>query len=324
MTSWIGTRRSVRWLRWREVQGRLIIVANAGRSGSTFLFRRLQEAANGGAYVAHEDIPVQVSRPRKFNRAYDPKSVQAALNDPKLKIYLNRWKEITATRDVIETGWTCYHLLPVLHKVFGHALRVVVLHRDPWSVALSRASMGNYHPRTWYDEAHEVSPFDVRSIAPHYSAIWAEMNHAEKCLFWWYVVYEEVLEFLSRNPDIEHHFLASEEMFRGEGFAHLSEFLKISLHRNQSTMGDDGRNEVNRFLTETFPITDEHQQFARHSGINQFAAEQFGYIFSSERISTLALKYQLPPGPMPHLRHSIDFWTWRRRIGRILRLYGGK
>src|SRR5690606_41364506 len=60
------------------------------------------------------------------------------------------------------------------------------------SVALSRANMGNYHPETFYDDAHEVSPFDANSIAPEYSEFWHEMNHVEKCLFWWFICYREI------------------------------------------------------------------------------------------------------------------------------------
>ncbi len=206
----------------------ITIVANAGRSGSTYLANLLRTSAGAHVYVAHEDIPVQISRPRYYNRAYDAERKQKIIHDPELKPYFDAWKEIAEERAIIETGWTACHLLPILKEIFGEHLQIIILHRDPWSVALSRANMGNYHPETFYDDAHEVSPSDTHTIAPEFSGLWPSMNHAEKCLYWWFVCYREIIEFVEANSDVPTFFLSAKELFASETQrAALCQFLGL-------------------------------------------------------------------------------------------------
>lgn len=298
-----------------RTSGRLTIVANAGRSGSTFLWQLLQanKAANS---VFHEDIPVQVSLPRRFNRAYSREDRARVLASGELKAYLDRWKGLLEHGDLIETGWTACHLLPV----FQDRLQVVILHRDPWSVALSRANMGNYHDMTWYDDCHEVSPYDPNNIASDYADLWPSMNHAEKCLFWWFVVYKEIDEFI-RNvdgvPSIE---ISAQALFQGNGVSYLSNFLGKPLDKEPNK----GRNSVQRFMLETFPISDEHLAFSRHSRVNAFARERFGYEFDMTKLEQQSQKYRLPKGAMPRIRHAIDYWSRRRRLGQAVRSLTGR
>ena len=49
---------------------KITLIVNAGRSGSTFLANILNANFASKCYIAHEDIPVQVSKPRLYNRAY--------------------------------------------------------------------------------------------------------------------------------------------------------------------------------------------------------------------------------------------------------------
>lgn len=49
---------------------RLIIVASASWSVSTLIYNALKNASIG-ARIFHEDIAIQVSRPRIYNHAYD-------------------------------------------------------------------------------------------------------------------------------------------------------------------------------------------------------------------------------------------------------------
>ena len=182
---------------------------------------------------------------------------------------------------------------------------------------MSRASMGNYHPRTWYDNVHEVAPDDPRSIAPHYLSVWAGMNHVEKCLYWWYVVYREIFEFLQRYPDTPHSIIASEDIFSGHGADVVAEFIGLPYRPGSAIDDNTNQNRVAQFLAETFPIVDEFERFERHQEINEFAKRKFGYLFSSTEIASMAEKYRLRPGIMPQIRHSIDFWTWRRRPVRL-------
>ena len=296
----------------------LIIVANAGRSGSTFLYHLLKDNLGDSVCLYHEDIPVQVTKPREFNQAFDDYRISEILADKELGDYLKRWKSELLKRDVIETGWTSYHLLPILRHLFADQLKVIVLYRDPWSVAMSRASMGNYHRRTWYDHAHEVSPTDPYAIAPDYPIAWDSMNHAEKCLYWWYVVYQEIDTFLQRGPSIFHAEISSEALFNGSALlkieAALSSSTKLKMPINKA-----GQNEIHSFMRETFPLGNEHKYFARHSLINSYAESRFGFVYDESRIEDNAEKYRLPNNLPSKLRYQTRFWTARRSLGQLLR-----
>jgi len=295
---------------------KLTIVANAGRSGSTYLYSLLKNSLAENVYVAHEDIPVQVSKPRVYNRAYSKKRIAEVLGDSLLFDYIKRWKEELINRDVIETGWTCYHLLPVFAEVFGDALQVVVLHRNPWGVALSRANMGNFHPYSWYDDSHEVSPFDRYTIAPEFQEIWGSLNHAEKCLYWWYVVYREVDEFLEKNPTSPSITISSNAIFRGDNLV-LENFISHKISSISSNVNET--NPVSNASRETYPIIDEYKSFSNHQIINQYAKDRFNYDLRDFDLEKMAEKYAIPDKPISRIRNKTRYWVYRREIGRSIK-----
>ena len=287
------------------------LVVNSGRSGSTFLEYLLKENYGTDAYIAHEDIPVQISRPRMFNRAYQQERIRNVLGDERISPYLEQWRKSFGERSVIETGWTAYHLLPVLYHVFRENFMYVILHRDPVSFALSRAVMGNYHPLTFYDHAHEVSPFDEFSVAPHYGNLWQSMNHFEKCMYWWYVVYREAYEFKERHPEVPCMEIASKDLFSGWGMEWILGFLGLEPAKLKRT--DVTKNELPRFCLETFPITDEWKAYTRHPEILDFA-EKLGYSFDDDKIARQAGKYRLPKGIGPRIRRATGYWRHKSKL----------
>jgi hypothetical protein len=292
------------------------LVLNAGRSGSSFLAWLLKANHPGERLVLHEGIPVQISQPRFHNRAYEPTRLRAALDDSSLAPLLDDWEKKLESTSIIETGWTAYHLCPVLHHLFSERFRLVILHRDPVSFAFSRANMGNYHPRTFYDDAHEVSPFDAHSIVPEFQTRWASMNPFEKCLYWWFVVYREAFEFVEKNPAVPHLTLPASDLFSFRETEKLTRFLgfdDIRLPRR-----DVPKNELPRFAKETFPVRDEWRAWNRHPQILCFA-ESLGHGFDHADIEAQAAKYRLPHGPGPRLRHAIGWWRWKHRLKSFLR-----
>jgi hypothetical protein len=56
------------------------LVLNAGRSGSSFLTSVLEANWRLAAHILHEGIPVQVTKPRVHNRAYEPAQLESALS----------------------------------------------------------------------------------------------------------------------------------------------------------------------------------------------------------------------------------------------------
>jgi len=293
----------------------LTLVINAGRSGSTFLAHFLKKHYTQERYIAHEDIPVQISKPRLYNRAYTPARCEEVLAGKALAHFFDKWKYELKSRSVIETGWTAYHLCPILFHIFKERFRYVILHRDPVSFAYSRASMGNYHDNTFYDDAHEVSPFDRHSIAPQYKGLWASMNHFEKCMFWWYVVYLEAYEFRTIYPEVPSLEIKAGSLFSFECLPELLKFLGLSEAGCPSY--DVPRNELAKFMRESFPIQDEWKAFERHDEILAFA-NSMGYSLTYEQIQKQSKKYALPNGLGAKVRYSLNYWKLKSQVAALL------
>jgi hypothetical protein len=292
------------------------LVLNAGRSGSTYLAHLLKSNYSESCLVLHEDIPPQITKPRVHNRAYRDDQFNAVMEDSSLSARLATWKKELSETSIIETGWTAYHLCPVLNRLFGDQFRMVVLHRDPVSFAFSRASMGNYHPKTFYDSAHEVSPFDSNSINPQYKSLWSSMNHFEKCMFWWFTVYKEAEEFRYKYPQVPYLEIRADDLFSGSRLNELLSFF--GLKPSGLNVRDAPRNELPLFMRETFPIHDEWRQYLRHTTIIEFA-ERLGYRFEDCEIQRLAAKYKLPETWPAKLRHYTGFWRIRTTIAKPIK-----
>lgn len=241
------------------------LVLNAGRSGSSFLENILKANFAPDCYIAHEDIPVQVSKPRYYNRAYTPNRINELLKDDSLMAYLDKWQSELENRPVIETGWTAYNLCPLLLHVFKDKFQIILMHRDPVSFAFSRANMGNYHINTFYDDAHEVSPYDKYSIAPQKKNIWHKMNHFERCMYWWWVVYQEGLEFIELHSEVPHIQVKSNDIFSFQRLNEILEFMQL----DPSKLGEKkvNRNPLAQFMRESFPIKEEWRNYANHPDI---------------------------------------------------------
>jgi len=290
------------------------LVVNAGRSGSTFLAHLLRSNFPD-KYVAPEDLSAKQTQPRRYNRAYEESRINNILKDENLEHQISIWKSKLSESSVIETGWTCYHLLPVLHNVFGEKFRYVILHRNPISVALSRASMGNYHPKSFYENSHEVCPFDEFSIAPDYKSRWLEMNHFEKCLYWWYVTYLEAEEFHEKHPEVPCFTISTSDLFRLNEIDSLLEFFGVYGQLNDTYAP---KNEREKHAQESFPVKNEWRRFNSHPRILRFA-ERMGYAFDKVEIEKEAAKYFLPKGFGPMLRHSLNYWHFRSKLKKLLR-----
>jgi hypothetical protein len=281
------------------------LVLNAGRSGSTFLYKLLSQNFGDDCYVCHEDIPVQISKPKVYNRQFEKHEIDALKEDAKLMTYIAKWQDELKQRHVIETGWTSYHLAPLLKDIFKEKFQIIILHRDPISFAFSRANMGNYHENTFYTSHHEVSPFDVNSIVPEYQNKWNNMNHFEKCMFWWYTVYKEAFEFKSKNPEVPCLILKSKELFNFSRFDEVLTFL--NLNSAKLINKEVSKNELAQFMRETFPLNNEWSNYHVHKEILKFAND-LDYVFNENDIVKLSEKYKLPRGLMPLIRYKTKYW----------------
>lgn len=175
--------------------------------------------------------------------------------------------------------------------------------------------MGNYHKRTWYDDAHEVSPFDRKTIAPGFGSCWKSINHVEKCFFWWYVCYREIIEYTEIFPETLK-LLLSFDAFLNDKLKcdEMLNFLNIE-SQEFSNLKVHGRNSRHRFMRETFPIHSEWKSLLNHEEISDFAEKNFSCTITYEELQEIARRYYLPNGLMPLLRYKTRFWEHRRRVG---------
>jgi len=291
---------------------KLTLVVNAGRSGSTFLEGILRANYAEVCYIAHEDIPVQISKPRKYNRAYSQERIHLILKDPEILKYLKYWEKQLETKPVIETGWTAYHLCPVLEYYFKERFQVIIMHRDPLSFAFSRANMGNYHNNTFYDNAHEVSPFDEFSIFPEKKSQWHTMNHFEKCMFWWTVVYKEGLEFIQKKNLTPHLLVKSKDVFSFKETESLLSFM--GLNPEILKIKEVSRNELALFMRETFPVQEEWKEYIKHEDVLKFAQQLGEYNYVFDDVEKMSLKYKLPNGVISNLRFRFKYWKIKAKL----------
>lgn len=294
------------------MMNKFTLVLNAGRSGSTFLQQILKANYASECYIAHEDIPVQISKPRIYNRAYSTSRISEILKDDSLIPYLDKWQAELQKHPVIETGWTAYHLCPLLYHLFKDRFQVIIMHRDPIRFAFSRANMGNYHIKTFYDDAHEVTPFDKFTIAPQKKNIWHEMNHFERCMYWWWVVYQEGLEFKEKHPEVPSISVKSADIFSYKRLNEVLEFM--TLDPSKLLKKDVGRNGLAQFMRESFPIEDEWRAYMNHPDILNFGENIGGYKYTIEELEEVSKKYKLPAGLGPAIRNKTNYWKIKSKL----------
>jgi hypothetical protein len=137
------------------------------------------------------------------------------------------------------------------------------------------------------------------------------MNHFEKCLFWWYVVYQEAFEFQSRFPNIPSLTFTFKELFSYDSLEKIASFCGlpplINIEKNIH------RNAILNFWKELFPIKDEWKKYKNHKEIVSFA-EKLGYQFSDNEFQMEAKKYSLPDSFISHLRYKTNYWYYWLKI----------
>lgn len=295
------------------MENKFTLVINSGRSGSTYLYKILEQNFSHLAYIAHEDMPAKISLPRKYNRAYDESAIAEILQDPQISDYIYKWKNELDSRSVIETGWTARHLAPVLLHVFKERFQYIILHRHPMEVAASRATMGAYHEQSFFRGFNELSPFDRKSIYPQKKAEWNEMNRFEKSLYNWYVAYSEAFEFQNKYPDVPCLEITSKSLFNRESIAPIIDFLGFNSSQNIRT--DVDKNPATKRLQESFPLEEEWRNYKKHQELIDFA-QNLGYEFHEDKLEKKMSKYKLPKGILPWLRHHTKFWFLRTAVKR--------
>ena len=294
-------------------------MCNAGRSGSSFCYGLFSRFGAAPKSLYHEALHVRHTQPRLHSRAYTRERQQYVLALPELSQLLDQWQQRLQAGPVVEFGWTASHLLPVLAATFGEHFQFVVLHRAPIQTAASWSVLGGYHPRSFYDDSYAISPLDAPfQDQEEYASQWNSMNPFERCLYRWFLVYCQALEFREANPHIPSLVVPASSLFQSrEQVERLAKFLGIDLDPSWTHDGIP-RNLFGRFSVESFPLGEQWRAFTNHPAIIQLA-ESLGYEQQdSQGLDAAMKKYQLPNGVGPRLRHHLRYWHAKALLKRLI------
>lgn len=298
----------------------LILFINAGRSGSSYLYNIFSNYLAQEYYSSHESLKSNITLPKVNNRAYTKTEVDKILKEnPSIDDWIIKVREQLLEKTVIEFGWTFAHLAPVLAHLFPNQFKVILLHRNPVFFAASRATMGNYYHNSFYnDKSHEISPFDDNSSIKYYKDKWNSMTPFEKCMYWWYNIALEGLEFSEYFPAVPFLIIKSEDIFNNK--KELEKIIEF-VGQNTNLLPDVinvGQNLLIARTYESFPLNDSWQSYKKHPKIIELAI-QLGHEFNDQVISNKMSKYQIPNKFLPKLRSRIRYWHIKNKLRLLLK-----
>jgi hypothetical protein len=287
------------------------LVANAGRSGSTWLYQVLaRNCADQGTFY-HEAMLASASRPREFARAYTPAARHRVASDPRVGAWMEAWRKKLARGPVIECGWTAAHLAPVLAEQFAGQFRIVHLHRHPVEFAASKATAGHF-AGGFRNRQHELDPMMEAAIHREFTDRWDRMVPFEKCLFVWLEGTSRTDEFLERTPDVPQLVVAMTDMIRDR--QRLREVLAFcGLEPPDPLDLAVDRNEVLTNNREEFALGDSWRRYSDHPEVVT-AGEAHGYSMASAQLAPGMQRYQMPDGLGARIRHATRYHSVRRRL----------
>ncbi len=153
---------------------------STGRCGTQWFGENLKRIYEDMAIVDHEKFQFEY-RPRENFRRHHLQ--QEPLISDEVETHLAQIEKALANKHYIETGWTCFGLLPVFRERFGERFRLVHLYRQPEEVALSFVTHCLYERKEW-TQAMCLFPWDAGAYDPELDeSRWEALSAYEKNLF---------------------------------------------------------------------------------------------------------------------------------------------
>ncbi len=285
------------------------LTLSTGRCGTTFLASTFLQCSPSTLRVYHEALHPSVARPAQHHFVSDRKQLTDMLAVPEVAAQLARWKEEAQGRPVVEFGWTAYALAPLLKDLFGESLRLLYIHRHPFSVAGSFCNLGHYRVNS--SPAWAITPSHPRVRHSLPQERWAAMSFFERGLYRWLEINCYAGELIASFPPERTMVLASQDLFRDPTASITSIGAFMGLAQRDAPAPAAYRNAVGPQYIESFPITkrdiDRGLQFPE---LVQFA-EELGYDMSRANCLREARKYMLPPSSLSYLRYFLRYWRIR-------------
>ena len=229
---------------------------------------------------------------------------------------------------MIVFGNTLSHLAPVFHRLLGDRLRLLHLHRDP--VVTAASIFVKTRPEWWSrvgkfeDDTHglRITPFDPHARFREYRSRWASLTLFEAILYQWLERHAFALEARERMTDAAFLSLRSEDLFADPAAA-VETVARFAGLDPPGPTGHAGarRNESWARSLESHPLGEEWRIYTEHPAVIELA-RQLGHPMDPDWIEREMVRYQLPRGLFPWLRHRTRFWERRARAAHWLRRSG--
>jgi hypothetical protein len=263
---------------------------SAGRCGTQWLAKNLQDAYGDLAVVTHEPIKRDYN-PRRLLGLRDPKKLKPYFKTDFAAViarHVDAIEEHLKTYRYIECGWPCYGALRSLAERLAGRIRIVHLTRHPVPSAMSMLTHSYYH-KTFLGKVEYfalLTPSDAGISFPEYRDRWQEMNRLEKCLYFWAEVNTLGL-VLERELGIPWLRIKSEDLFEADGLDRLLDFLELP-RREQIYVARVTQIDAWRHFTSE--AIDDTKAIARHPKIMAVAI-MLGYEPLSFDLSALRQRY---------------------------------
>lgn len=311
----------------RRILNPVILTLTLPRSGTTLLHTYFREGWGEGIRAEHEPIQ-HAARLRHLFRCFDAERQDRALQDPVIGGLVRELVRSAETRPVLVFGNTLSHLAPVFHRLLGDRLRLLHLHRDP--VVTAASIFVKTRPEWWSragkfeDDTHglRITPFDPHARFREYRSRWASLTLFEAILYQWLERHAFALETRERMTDVAFLSLRSEDLFADPAAAveTVARFAGLD-PPGPTAHGGARRNESWARSLESRPLSEEWRVYGGHPAVIELA-RRLGHPMDADWLEREMVRYQLPRGLLPWLRHRTGFWERRARAAHWLRRSG--
>lgn len=246
-------------------------VVSTGRCGTQWLHYIFKKYYEETLTCTHEPIQNEYESRRHLGHDSVDRFLDSASDT--LRDHLRFLRETSQQQDYLETGHTSWGVLKYFKKIFDGSMKVVVLTRDPITLANSWMKHGLYKKPILphLTEKIFISPFDEGVRYPSYRDRWKSLSQFEKVLYYWLEVNSAASELI-KNKDIDFIHLRYEHLFSKDAMQLLLDFLNLEFREELSQEFD---NVVDQYAYYN-PVDTPKQQLQNHPDVIRIAKE-FGY-----------------------------------------------
>lgn len=218
--------------------GSLVLCLSAGRSGTQWLAKIIEECCSRDVVVTHEPIsynymPKLTLRGKMFESVYRECKI--------LRDHLEYIDDLLSSgKNYVELGWPIFSWIPFFVEKYKTRVRLIHLTRHPVYYACSHATHNYYRPEVrsdGYVKYAQLDPYDLGVKHKEYRDIWNGLTVYEKCLYQWLEIHDYALDLHEHYPDVKYVLVKMEDMIKMESSSiqAIADITGIERQRIQSS-----------------------------------------------------------------------------------------